>query len=186
MARLWTIRPDNTCGRPWSRSFVGRVLLVVMALRTNLTERQTAWIFSTTDSTVDRVVHDISIHLAGLLGPAPVDRRYLWIVDGTLIPTEDHKRSAKSKSYRRSVNLQVVCRRKDRQVVAVGKARPGNRNDVVAYTETVEKVAGAGVTVWISRPSRWPLCGTCESRWQIGSRGATRGAPSLLALRGSS
>ena len=139
VARIWAVRPDNTPVRPWSLSFPDRVLLVVMSLRTNLTERQIAWIFSTTDSTVDRVVHDVSPHLAGLLGPAPIDKRYLWIVDGTLIPTEDHKRSAKSKNYRRSVNVQVVCRRKDRQVLAVGKAWPGNRNDVVVYRETLEE-----------------------------------------------
>ncbi|MCL4414014.1 MAG: transposase family protein [Actinobacteria bacterium] len=137
VSRLWQVRPDKTRGRPWSLTFADRVLLVVMALRTNLTERQLAWLFATSDSTVDRVIRDMSVHLAGLFHPLPEDQRFLWIVDGTLVPTEDHTRSAKSKNYRRSTNVQVVCRRKDRRIVTVGAAWPGNRNDVVVYKETV-------------------------------------------------
>ena len=92
--RTWQLRQDKERGRPWSLCFTDRVLLVVMALRTNLTERQLAWVFGTTDSTVDRVVQDISPYLAALFQGAPADRRYLWVVDGTLVPTEDHTRSA--------------------------------------------------------------------------------------------
>lgn len=143
VARLWQARPDRRRGRPWSLGFADRVLLVVLALRTNLTERQLAHLFSTTDSTVDRVVHDLAPVLAALLGPAPVDRRELWVVDGTLVPVRDHSRSARSKNYRRSANLQVVTRRRDRRVVAVGTAWPGNRNDSVVFRETVaERTAG--------------------------------------------
>jgi hypothetical protein len=54
-----------------------------------------------------------------------------------LIPTRDHTRTALCKNYRRSVNVQVVVRRRDRRVVAVGEAWPGNRNDSVVFRATV-------------------------------------------------
>lgn len=74
---------------------------------------------------------------AARLGPPPTDKRELWLVDGTLIPVHDKKRTAKSKNYRRSVNTEVVRQARDRRVVAVGKTWPGNRNDVVVFRETV-------------------------------------------------
>ncbi|MGW3029273.1 transposase [Streptomyces sp. NPDC001221] len=75
--------------------------------------------------------------LAELLGPPPADRRELWVVDGTLIPVHDRQRTAKSKNYRRSVNVQIVCRARDRRVVAVGDAWPGNCNDIVVFRKTL-------------------------------------------------
>lgn len=136
-SRLWDIHPDGRRGRPWGLSFADRLLLVVLALRTNLTERQLASLFSVSQAQVDRVVHDLTGHLGRLLEPPPRDRRDLWIVDGTLIPTRDHTRSAKSKNYRRSANVQVVCRRRDRRVVFVGKAWPGKRHDAIVFRATV-------------------------------------------------
>ncbi|MGI5515831.1 transposase [Streptomyces sp. CA-106131] len=55
------------------------------------------------------------------------------MVDGTLIPLHDQSRTAKSKNYRRSVNVQIACRARDRRLVAVGAAWPGNRNDAVVF-----------------------------------------------------
>ena len=55
------------------------------------------------------------------------------------MPVHDQRRTAKSKNYRRSVNVQVVCRARDRRVVAVGDAWPGNRNDIVVFRETFAK-----------------------------------------------
>jgi hypothetical protein len=131
------MHPDGRRGRPWALSFADRLFLVALALRTNLTEQQLASLFSIPQAQVDRVVRDLTGPLGRLLGPPPRDRRELWIVDGTLIPTRDHSRSAKSKNYRRSANVQVVCRRRDRRVVFVGHAWPGNRHDAVVFRETV-------------------------------------------------
>jgi hypothetical protein len=139
ITRLWRRRPDSGCGRPWSLAFGDRVLLVVPGHRTNLTMERLAALFATTDSTVHRVTADRAPHLAALLGPPPTDRRELWLVDGTLIPVHDQKKSKKSKNYRRSVNVQIVCRARDRRIVAVGDVWPGNRNDVVAFRETAGK-----------------------------------------------
>jgi hypothetical protein len=138
ITRLWRRRPDSGCGRPWSLAFGDRVLLVVLGYRTNLTMEQLAALSATTDSTVHRVTA-LAPHLAALLGPPPTDRRELWLVDGTLIPVHDQKKTKKSKNYRRSVNVQIVCRARDRRIVAVGDAWPGNRNDVVVFRETVGK-----------------------------------------------
>ncbi|MDT0467876.1 transposase [Streptomyces gibsoniae] len=63
----------------------------------------------------------------------------MWVVDGTLILVHDQQCTAKSKNYRRSVDVQIVCRARDRRVVAVGGAWPGNRNDVVVFRETLAK-----------------------------------------------
>lgn len=75
---------------------------------------------------------------AALFGPLPVDRRLLVAVDGTLVPVHDHTRTAKSKNYRRSVNIQVAARASDRQVVAVGEAWPGSRNDIIVFRNTLQ------------------------------------------------
>jgi hypothetical protein len=60
-------------------------------------------------------------------------------VDGTLIPVHDKTKTAKAKDYRRSVNVQIVYRDRQRRVVAVGDAWPGNRNNIVVFLETVGK-----------------------------------------------
>jgi hypothetical protein len=88
-----------------------------------------------------RAISRLAQPLAELLGPPPTDRRERWIADGTLIPVHDQQRTANSNNHRRSVHVQIVCRAKDRRVVAVGDARPGNRNDVVVYRETLGKNA---------------------------------------------
>lgn len=139
--RLWDLRPDTQRGRPWHLSFPDRVLMATMYLRTNLTERQLAVLFDVSQKQVDRVLHNLVPVLGELFGPPPTDRRELWIVDGTLIPTRDHTKTALCKNYRRSVNVQVVVRRRDRTVVTVSEAWPGNRNDSVVFKETV----GSGV-----------------------------------------
>jgi hypothetical protein len=51
------------------------------------------------------------------------------IVDGTLVPTRDHRLAAPSKNYRYSTNLQVAIDADTRLVVAPGVPQPGNRND---------------------------------------------------------
>jgi hypothetical protein len=137
--RLWQLAPDSGRGRPWALPFPERVLLLALSYRTNLTMEQLAALFGISDSAVHRVMDRLAEPLAQLLGPPPTDRRELWLVDGTLIPVHDHRLTAKSKNYRRSVNVQIVCRAKDRRVVAVSTAWPGNRNDVVVFRETLGK-----------------------------------------------
>ena len=61
----------------------------MLALRTNLTERQLTSLFSVSQGQVDRVVRDLTGTLGRLAGQSPRDRRNLWIVDGTLIPTRE-------------------------------------------------------------------------------------------------
>jgi hypothetical protein len=136
---LWVACPDTGRGRSWASGFPDRVLLLVLAYRTNLTMQQLAALFGSSDSAVHRVIDPLAPHLAELLGPPPANRRELWIVDGTLIPVHDKKRTAKSKNYRRSINAQIVCRARDRRIVAVSKAWPGNRNDTVVFRETLAK-----------------------------------------------
>jgi hypothetical protein len=137
--QLWADCPDAGRGRTWALGFPDRVLLLVLSYRTNLTMEQLAALFGVSDSTVHRVVDRLATHLAELLGPPPKDRRELWIVDGTLIPVHDKNRTAKSKNYRRSVNTQIICRARDRRIVAVSTAWPGNRNDTLVFKETLGK-----------------------------------------------
>jgi hypothetical protein len=137
--QLWASKPDAGRGRPWSLSYADRVLLVALAYRTNLTMQQLGSLFGISHAAAHRVITRLAEPLAELLGPPPADRRELWVVDGTLIPVHDQQRTAKSKNYRRSVNVQIVCRARDRRVVAVKDAWPGNRNDVVVFRETLAK-----------------------------------------------
>jgi hypothetical protein len=131
--------PDTGRGRSRALAFSDRVLLLVPAHRTNLTRQQLAALFGVSDSAVRRVVDRLAPHPAALLGPPPTDRREPWVVDGTPIPVPDKDRTVKSKNDRRSVNTQIVCRAKDRRIVAAGEGRPGNRNDTVVFKETLGK-----------------------------------------------
>ncbi|MFB8000402.1 transposase, partial [Streptomyces sp. NPDC056002] len=133
------LAPDTGRGRPWALPCSDRALLVVLSYRTNLTMQQLGSLFGISHAAAHRVITRLAEPLAQLLGPPPTDRRELWVVDGTLIPVHDQRRTAKSKNYRRSVNVQVVCRARDRRVVAVGDAWPGNRNDIVVFRETLAK-----------------------------------------------
>ena len=108
-----------------------RVWLTVLQLKTNLTFREMEALFGVSRSQLQRVVADITARMSRLLPDVRVDRRESWIIDGTLVPTRDHTRAGKSKNYRWSTNIQVVCRRTDLSVVAVARAWPGNRNDPV-------------------------------------------------------
>ncbi|MGY0055710.1 transposase [Streptomyces sp. LZ34] len=139
ITRLWRRRPDSGCGRPWSLAFGYRVLLVILGYRTNLTMEQPTGLFATTHAAVHRVTADLAPHLAALPGPPPADRRELWPTDDTLIPVHDQRKTKKPKNYRRSVNVQIVCRAVDRRIVAVDDAWPGNRNDAVVFRETTGK-----------------------------------------------
>ncbi|MFD7055012.1 transposase family protein [Streptomyces mirabilis] len=106
--QLWEIAPDTGRGRPWALPFADRVLLIVLAYRTNLTMQQLGTLFGVSHTAAHRVVARLAQPLAELLGPPPTDRRELWIVDGTLIPVHDQKRTAKSKK------IPAQCQRADR------------------------------------------------------------------------
>src|SRR3954464_9693667 len=123
---------DGRPGRPWALDLADRVLLVAVYWRTNLTMRQLGPLFGISHSAVHRVLDT----LGPLLALAPVRRRpreQIAIVDGTLIPTRDHRLAARSKNYRYSTNLQVAIDASTRLVVAVGDPPPGNRNDTIVY-----------------------------------------------------
>jgi hypothetical protein len=120
--QLWSTCPDTGRGRSWALSFPDRVLLLVLAYRTNPTMQQLTALFGISDFAVHRVTGRPAPHLAELLGPPPADRRELWITGGTLIPVHDQARTAKSKNDRRSVNTQIVRRARDRRIVAAGDA----------------------------------------------------------------
>jgi DDE superfamily endonuclease len=71
--------------------------------------------------------------LAALAARTGHDRRWSWAVDGTVIPTRDHSRAAKSKNYRWSCNAQVLVRRADLRIVGSAAGGAGNRNDPIHY-----------------------------------------------------
>ena len=97
--------------------------------------RELGAVFAISKSQAHRILADITRRLAAGMNAAVTrrDRRWSWIVDGTLVPTRDHKAAARSKNYRWSCNLQVLVRRADLHVVEIAGAGPGNRNDPVHY-----------------------------------------------------
>ncbi|WP_137813749.1 transposase [Gandjariella thermophila] len=123
-------------GRRWGLPLADRVLLVAVYYRTNLTFRQIALLFGISKCAANRVVD----HLAPLLALSPVTKPHgpetVLIVDGTLVPTHDRSRSASSKNYRYSVNMQVVIDANTELTVAVGTPTPGNRNDCRSYRDS--------------------------------------------------
>jgi len=111
-----------------------RVVIACTALRTNLTVRELACLFTISKSQAHRVVADLVPRLATLLErTVDTSRRWSWIVDGTLVPTRDHVTAAKSKNYRWSCNAQILVRRADLRIVDVVGGGPGNRNDPIHY-----------------------------------------------------
>lgn len=120
-------------GRPWSRPLRHRVLVACAALRTNLTFRELAAVFGISKSAAHRMVAALTSQLAQLPFSPPRDRRRAWVVDGTLIPTRDHRDAARSKNYRWSCNAQILVRRSDLKVIATTAGGPGNRNDPIHY-----------------------------------------------------
>ncbi|MDQ0798271.1 hypothetical protein QFZ58_006759 [Streptomyces sp. B1I3] len=74
----------------------------------------------------------------------------MLIVDGTLIPTRDHKMAEPSKNYRYSTNHQVVIDADTRLVVVVGRPLAGNRNRLRTFST-------------MTPPSRPPLTAICLS-----------------------
>jgi len=126
---------DPRRGRPHARSLGHRVLLTCVALRTNLTVRELAAITGLSKSSVHRIVASMTPRLAAITR-WPGDRRFAWVLDGTLIPTRDHRCAAKAKNYRWSCNAQLLIRRRDLAVVASVAGGPGNRNDPVHYRGT--------------------------------------------------
>lgn len=117
-------------------SHTRRVLLVLVWLRTNLTQRGLAAIFGVSQATVHRTITAVLPTVAALHpNRIPDDPAHLFL-DGTLIPVHDQTRAAKSKNYRRSINTQIACDHR-RRIVFIGRAFPGNRNDIVVARATV-------------------------------------------------
>jgi hypothetical protein len=100
--------------------------------------RELGAVFAISKSQAHRIVADLTRRLAALLPETVVaDRRWSWIVDGTLVPTRDHAGAAKAKNYRWSCNLQILARWADRRVVAIAGGGRGNRNDPLHYRGSV-------------------------------------------------
>ncbi|MFI6359296.1 transposase [Streptomyces sp. NPDC050743] len=133
-------------GRPWSLPLEERVLLIAAYWRTNLTLRQLAPLFGISKSAADRIVGHLGSSLA--LQPRQRFRKdTVLIVDGTFVPTRDHRVAEQSKNYRYSTNHQVVIDADTRLVVVVGQPLPGNRNDCKAWELSGVKAAVGRTTV---------------------------------------
>ncbi len=159
---LARLTPERPRGRPWSCSLRGRVLLTCAALRTNLTFRELAAVFGISKSSAHRIVATTIPRLAALAAAVTRhDRRWSWIVDGTLIPTRDHTRAARSKNYRWSCNAQILVRRRDLRVIASSAGGPGNRNDPVHYRGSVVEIL-------------------CRAHGRVLADGGYRGVPELV------
>ncbi|MFF3417476.1 transposase [Streptomyces sp. NPDC002698] len=134
-------------GRPWSLALEDRVLLVVAYWRTNLTMRHLAPLFGISKSAAERII----VQPGPLLSLQPrrqFAKDAVLIVDGTLVPTRDHKVAEQPKNYRYSTNHQVVIDADTRRVVVVGRPLPGNRNDCKAWEESGARAAvGRTITI---------------------------------------
>ncbi|GAA3551342.1 hypothetical protein GCM10022222_38590 [Amycolatopsis ultiminotia] len=126
---------DGRPGRQWALPLADRVLLVATYWRTNLTMRQIGPLSGVSHSAAHRVIDTIG----PLLALAPVRKRRvdaMAIVDGTLVPTRDHRLATPSKNYRYSTNVQVAIDAETRLVIAIGDPQPGSRNDCTVYRDS--------------------------------------------------
>ena len=136
---------------------VTRASLTCIALRTNLTVRELAAVTRISKSTVHRIIAAITPQLAACVPCQLPDRRFAWVVDGTLIATPDHRYAAKSKNYRWSCNAQILIRRRDLAVIGSVAGGPGNRNDVVITEAPRSSASARHIAV------SWPMAGTAAS-----------------------
>ncbi len=108
------------------------MLLAAAYWRTNLTMRQIDPLFGLSPSAAHRAIDTLAPLLAlALVRKRPVEQ--ITIVDGTLIPTRDHRLAAPSKNHRHRTNLQIAIHAHTRLVVALGDPQPDNRNDTIVY-----------------------------------------------------
>jgi hypothetical protein len=127
---------DGRPGRQWALPLVDRVLLVAVYWRTNLTMRQIGPLFSVSHAAAHRVIDTVG----PLLALAPVRKRRIdsvSIVDGTLVPTRDHRLADRGKNYRYSTNVLTHLHRR-RHPPGHRDRRPaaGNRNDCTVYRDS--------------------------------------------------
>jgi DDE family transposase len=83
--------------------------------------------------------HRVIDTIGPLLALAPIRKRRIdqvAIVDGTLVPTRDHRLAAPSKNYRYSANVQVASDADTRLVIAVGDPHPGDPSDCAVYRDS--------------------------------------------------
>lgn len=111
--------PELRRGHPWSCSLPRRILIACTALRTNLTFRELFASFAISRSAAHRIGSTLTPRLATRADQGRrKDRLESWVLDGTLIPTRDHRRAARSKNDRWSCNAQVLIRRRDLRIIA--------------------------------------------------------------------
>ncbi|CCH17864.1 Transposase IS4 family [Micromonospora lupini str. Lupac 08] len=85
-------------------------------------------------------------------------------MDGTPIPTRDHRLAAQSKNYRYPTNLQVAIDANTRLVIASGDPQPGNRNDTIVYRSSGINTQLAGREVMADGGYRGNLEGSMPYR----------------------
>ncbi|GIJ09304.1 hypothetical protein Van01_25180 [Micromonospora andamanensis] len=124
---------DGRPGRQWSLHLADRVLLVAAYWRTNLTIRQIGPLFGVSHSAAHRIIDA----LGPCLALAPLPRRRVdtfTIVDGTLVPTGNRRRTAPDEHRHCSTNLQVAIDAHTRLVVALADPRTGDRDNAPSST----------------------------------------------------
>ncbi|WP_328773337.1 transposase family protein [Streptomyces sp. NBC_00286] len=165
VARVAALVSQQGRGRPWTLLLDNRVLPAAIAWRTNLTHQQLADPFGVGQATAHRVIDRLTPVIVRLLGPPEGSRADLWVVDGTLIPVEEHAMTARSKNYRRSVNVQIIIRAKGRRVIAVGDSWPGNCNDTVVFRATMaNQIAGHRLLIGDGAYRSAPEATTCRNK----------------------
>lgn len=97
-------------------------------------------------SAADRIIDHLGSALA-LQQHKRFPKDTVLLVDGTPVPTRDHRVAEQSMNYRCSTNRQVVMDADVRLAVAVGRPLPGNRNPCKAWELSGAKRAVDRTTV---------------------------------------
>ncbi|MGN5382306.1 transposase family protein [Streptomyces lasalocidi] len=132
-------------GPPWSLPLKDRVLMVAAYWRTNLTLRQLAPLFGISKSAADRIIDQLGPMLA--LQPRKRFRKdAVLIVDGTLVPTRDHRWP----NSPRITGTPPTTRSSFTPIPASSswsaEPLPGNRADCKAWEESGAKAAVGNTT----------------------------------------
>jgi len=132
-------KPKTKFGRPRKLTHWKSVVLVLIWLRLNLTDRELGILFNISQPTAHRTIKRVLPLIAGLF-PNEINHnpKEHLLLDGTLIPTEDRSITEFDRKKQRSVNVQIVANR-HKEILFISPAFTGNRQDTFCAQQSIPK-----------------------------------------------
>ena len=155
VARVHThLGPPGRVGRSPALGLFRSVAIVLVLLRSNMTQATAADLVGVSQPTISRIFRRLAPVIGAVLAPVvptlgEVTRGRAVLVDGTLVPTwrwASHPHHFSGKHRRSGMTIQVLSDLHGR-LLAVSQALPGSTHDLTAFTTVGWELALWGVDV---------------------------------------